>query len=66
MNLPDYIKQVGDSEFAKRFDIKERTAMAYRLRERIPRSNLAQRIVKETPVTWAGIYGEQQAAKLNS
>ena len=66
MNLPDYIQQVGDEAFAKRFKIAPRTAMAYRLRERIPRTQLAQRLVKETPVTWEGIYGPQVLAKLNS
>ncbi len=63
MRLTDYIKQVGDADFARRFRIAERTAMSYRLKERTPRGPLAQRIVNETPVTWEGIYGQEVAAR---
>jgi hypothetical protein len=56
MNLPDYIKQVGDKTFADRFGVSERAAMSYRLQDRVPRSKLAKKIVAETPVTWEGIY----------
>ena len=58
MTLSDYIRQVGDEAFAKQFDLKPRTAIAYRLRDRRPRRELAQRIIADTPVTWDGIYGE--------
>jgi hypothetical protein len=57
MDLPEYIQKVGDAEFARRFGIKERTALAYRCRQRRPRPDLAVKIIAETPVTWAGIYG---------
>ncbi len=63
MNLSDYIAKVGDAQFAARFGVKERTAMAYRLGERSPRAGLAQRIVDETPVKWDGIYGEASRRK---
>jgi hypothetical protein len=56
MNLPDYIKRIGDAEFAAKFGVSTRTAMSYRLKERTPRPKLANRIIAETPVTWRGIY----------
>lgn len=56
MNLPKYIDKVGDKVFAAQFGIAERTAMAYRLKERRPRPKLANKIIAATPVTWRGIY----------
>lgn len=71
MKLSKYIEKVGDKVFAEQFSISERTAMSYRLHERMPKPELAQRIVERSPVTWAGIYekndkptncGDQQTA----
>jgi hypothetical protein len=60
MRLSEYITEVGDAEFAARFAVSERTAMAYRLGQRRPRSHLAKQIVESSPVTWAGIYEPEE------
>jgi hypothetical protein len=57
MELQKYIEKVGDAAFAKKFGVAERTALAYRCGQRKPRPELAARIVAESPVTWAGIFG---------
>lgn len=62
MNLAEYVRQVGDKQFAAAFKLKERTAAAYRRRERIPRPRVAKRIVEQTPVTWAGITNNEPDA----
>lgn len=59
MNLSDYIVQIGDEEFARKFGVTPRAASAYRLGERRPRFPIAQRIVKGSPVTWAGIHEQE-------
>ncbi len=59
MNLSDYIRQVGAKQFAAHFGVTERAALAWQYRTRIPRTELAKRIVAETPVTWAGISGQE-------
>jgi hypothetical protein len=56
MNLPDYIRQIGAKEFAKKFGVSERAAIAYRQRTRLPKPEIAERIVAGSPVTWEGIY----------
>lgn len=63
MNLPDYIKQVGVAEFAKRFGVEERTAISWIYRARRPRPEIAVRIIAETDVTWEGIYPEKPKKK---
>lgn len=60
MNLDDYIKKVGDAEFAAKFGITPRAALSYRMGDRSPRPKLAKRIVAATPVTWAGIYNSRK------
>jgi len=57
MRLPDYIKQVGVTRFAKQFGVKPRTVDSWRRMERRPRPEKAQEIVEKTPVTMEGIYG---------
>lgn len=59
MKLSDYIRTTGDKVFAKRFGVTERAAISWRLGERRPRPQIAQRIVDTTPVTWEGIYGSE-------
>jgi len=58
MNLPAYIETIGDKAASELFGIAERTAMSYRLGERKPRPEVAQRIIEKTNgrVDWAGIY----------
>jgi hypothetical protein len=58
LTLPKFIEQMTDRKFAEMFGISQRAACAYRLGKRIPRPALAAKIVKRTPVTWAGIYGQ--------
>jgi hypothetical protein len=62
MNLSQYIKKVGDAAFAAKFDVAERTAMSYRLKQRKPRPELASKIIAATPVTWGGIYNSDNTA----
>lgn len=57
MRLPDYIKQIGISRFAKQFKLKPRTVLSWQRMERRPRPGVAQKIVEKTPVTMEGIYG---------
>jgi hypothetical protein len=56
MRLSEYIKQIGVKEFAEKFGITERAALAYQQGTRRPRPEVAQRIVDDSPVTWEGIY----------
>jgi hypothetical protein len=56
MNLPEYIREIGVKRFASKFGITERAALAYQYGARRPRAKVAQRIVENSPVTWAGIY----------
>jgi hypothetical protein len=48
---------MGDVKFSELYGVSRRAACAYRLRTRLPRADLAGRLVAETPVTWEGIYG---------
>lgn len=57
MRLADYIKQVGAKRFARQFGLKERTVMSWQYGDRTPRTEIARKIVKRTPVTMEGIYG---------
>ena len=61
MKLSEYIRDVGDEAFASKFDVTTRTAASYRLGQRTPRRELAQKIVAETSVTWEGIYAPTDA-----
>lgn len=59
MTLPEYIRSIGVEAFAnkfKRYKVTERAATAYMYGARRPRPKLAEHIVRESPVTWAGIY----------
>lgn len=58
MNLPDYIKQIGVKSFAEKFGVTERAALAWQYRTRKPRSQIAEKIVANSPVTWEGIYSD--------
>lgn len=62
MRLPDYIREIGTKEFAERFGVTERAAIAYQQGTRRPRPEVAQRIVDGSPVTWEGIYSPAAAA----
>jgi hypothetical protein len=61
MTLADYIREIGPEEFARRFNIKPRTACSYMYGDRRPRPDLAERIVNETPVDWHGVYAAQRS-----
>lgn len=56
MKLPDYIREVGAKQFASRFGVTERAALAWQYGARRPRNKIAQKIVANSPVTWEGIY----------
>ena len=57
MNLSDYIRKQGAKNFAAKFGVTERAALAWQYRTRMPRAEIAQKIVANTPVTYEGIYG---------
>lgn len=59
MNLSEYITQLGVQEFAGKFRVTERAALAWKYRTRRPRNKIAKRIVANSPVTWAGIYDQE-------
>lgn len=64
MNLTDYIGSIGTRKFAERHELSFRTAEAYRQGRRKPRPELAEAIIRTSPVTWEGIYrpgGESRA-----
>lgn len=62
LTLSEYIAEVGVEKFAKRFGWKHRRVKAWRYRERVPRKEEAEVIVKRTPVTYEGIYGSRARA----
>jgi hypothetical protein len=64
MNLPDYLKAIGDEAAARKFSVSERCIASWRLRQRLPRPAKAQRIVEATDglVTLAEIYGPHPEA----
>lgn len=66
MRLPDYIREIGTREFAQRFGVTERAAIAYQQGTRRPRPEVAQRIVDGSPVTWEGIYSPAAGASTTS
>jgi len=57
MNLSDYIREQGAKKFAASIGVTERAALAWQYGTRKPRTELAQKIVAKTPVTYEGIYG---------
>lgn len=63
MNLSLYISLVGDEAAAEMFGIRARTAMSYRLGERKPRPEVAQKIIDKTngKVDWQGIYAPTES-----
>lgn len=48
MKLKNYVGKIGDSEAAVLFGVKERTTASWRRGERLPRPDMALRIVKAT------------------
>lgn len=62
MNLAEFIEQVGDPAAARLFGVEERTVASWRRGERTPRKETAKIIVDRSPVTYAGIFGEERAA----
>ena len=58
MNLQKYIELIGDSAASELFCITKRAAMSYRLGDRKPRPDVAERIVIKTAgkVGWKDIY----------
>ena len=59
MNLPDYIREIGSDKAAKLFDETPRAIKGWLYRERTPRRETAQKIVKASKgkVSFADIYG---------
>lgn len=63
MRLPEYIREVGAKDFATRFGVTERAALAWQYGTRRPRAAIAEKIVANSPVTWEGIYASRKAAR---
>ena len=60
MDLPTYIRAVGDDTAARLFGVTVRAVESWRLRARYPRRSKGREIVALThgAVTWGGIYDE--------
>lgn len=61
MTLREYIQSLGKGEkgaekFSELHGVTKRTALAYLYGARRPRTKLAARLVRDTPLTWEGIY----------
>ena len=59
MLLCDYIRMIGDKAAAGQLNISERTARAYRSKERMPTPQRAKRLVKElkrVPVSFEEMF----------
>ena len=63
MLLKDYVEHIGDAGAAALFGVKVRTAMSWRLGERIPRHEKALDIVRLTKgrVSYSECYGVKPA-----
>ena len=62
MNLKDCIRSMGIDEFARIVEVSPYTARSWMYGVRTPRTALSKRIVERTPVTWAGIHGNEPVA----
>ena len=60
MNLPDYIRMIGSEKAAELFEESPRAVKGWLYRERYPRPETAQKIVKRSrgKVSMAEIYGQ--------
>lgn len=59
MNLSDHINAVGIAEFARSFGVPYHTAYDWAQGRKTPRPEYVNRLVAETPVTYAGIYNAE-------
>lgn len=59
ISLSEFIAEIGDEEAGRLFGVSARAAKSWRLRDRYPRPETADRIVVRTSgrVTHEGIYG---------
>lgn len=64
MDLPAYIREIGKDKFGKMFELTPRAVDSYLFRERLPKPDLARKIVGSSPVTWEGIYGEPEKIRM--
>lgn len=64
MTLPEYIADLGDEAAAQLFDVRVRTVQSWRRRERYPRPEQAERIVRLSngKVNYEGVYAPSEAA----
>ena len=60
MQLREYIELIGDEKASRLWNVKTRTAAAWRRGERLPRPEHAETIVQTSPVTYEGIYGAKE------
>ena len=64
MNLPEYIRTVGEDVAAKKFSVSVWTIRAWRQQAKFPRTDTANEIVRLTDgvVDLDGIYSKLKAA----
>ena len=64
MLLKDFIEEVGDTEAAELFGVKERTTASWRRGERMPRHKQAEVIVRATDgrVSYSECFGHSHIA----
>lgn len=57
ISLSEYIKELGEQKFSKKYGISIRSTQAYRYGQRQPPPKVAARIVQSAPaLTWESIY----------
>lgn len=56
MRLPDYIRHVGATKFAKTVGVPKRTVLSWLYMTRYPNRPTAQKIVERTPLSMEDIY----------
>ncbi len=64
MDLPDFIKSMGDAEAARLFGVTERAVMSWRLGDRQPRPATASQIIAASKgrLNWQDIYPPKDAS----
>lgn len=61
-SLAAFIREIGLAEFSRRFGVHQRRAQNWLYGKRLPRptSEITQRLIAETPLTWDAIYGSRR------
>jgi hypothetical protein len=60
--LGEYIKRIGEEEFARKYGVSLRSTISYRFGQRKPKTKTAKRIVSDpsSGMTWESIYCQDE------